>query len=292
MKNIFFFVLFCVSLSSLHAQPWSKGARWVYDQDLFIPVPEKPYLVLTNIGDTLLQGRTCSLLEETYVRVLPSGYVEKYTIQKHIVWAEGLLMEVFDPFVQAFFPLYDLDKQAGDTLDSYCIFTSQTMRLAVDSVTVTDEGSRPLKMLWAHNVEPGNCYLYGPIIERLGWRLYFFPRPGFVDPPPGGALRCFTDDWLHFPADGDCPDFLVGENEPVSTGVGLVLWPNPADEGFVHWSGGAVLSLRVFDAQGFLVKSAETPGNSLSVADCPKGLLLFEIRTKNQVIVKKVLKSL
>jgi hypothetical protein len=287
MKNIFFLLLSCTLLSPLNAQPWSIGARWVYDQDEFFPTPETRYLVLTNIGDTLLQGRTCSVLEETSVRVLLNGSVEKYTGTKHMLWTEGLRTEVFDPFAQTFFPLYDLDKKAGDSLDSYCIFAGQTMRLAVDSVTVTNEGSQPLKTLWAHSVEPGNCYLYGPIVERLGWKPYFFPRPGFVDPPPGGALRCFTDDSLLFPADTDCPDFLVGENEPPFSKA-PVLWPNPVRNGVVHWDAEGVFEVRVFDAQGRLAKSVENPGRSFHIADCPQGLLLIELRTKNQVIVKKV----
>jgi hypothetical protein len=290
MKNILLVAFFCSSLYPLNAQPWSTGARWVYEQDVFIPAPGTPYLMLTNIGDTLLLGRPCKTLEEAYLVVLPDGSVEKYAGQKHIIWAEGLLMEVFDPFVQAFFPLYDWDKQAGDTLDSYCIFSSQPMRLAVDAVTVTNQGTLPLKVMWAHSIEPGNCYLYGPIVERLGWLSYFFPRPGFIDPPPGGSLICFTDDWLQFPAGTDCREYLVGGNEPLSAQP-IELWPNPVRNGRVNWDSDGVLEVRVFDAQGRSVKNAAVSGKSLSIEDCPNGLLFFELRTKYQIIVKKVWKS-
>lgn len=288
MKNlVFYFVLFAMGFN-LTAQNWSIGAHWIYETTSD-PWSEPTYVTFTKEGDTLVQGRVCSVIVEKGAAIDSQNLVVEHPYALHILWQDGSRVWAFDKGKAEFFPLYDFSKNAGDTLDMFILHKwdqngSSTIKVRIDSVTQAQVGAQTLKIQWVTNITPDlHTEMHGPIYENIGWVRYLFPRPGFVDPPPGGWLQCFSDSSLAFPTNVPCV-LTVGANE-ISENNFVKIYPNPATD-VLFMDADNIQTIKVFDVLGSLVES-QIGATQVSIGHLPDGIYFMAVCIGGRDFFKK-----
>jgi len=285
MKHFASIVLLVCAFQTLNAQNWSVGAKWIFVQEEYVPDPEEEYRTFTKEKDTLIQNRLCSQIVEKFV-IISNNTVHESIQGRHFLFQEGQKALVFEPDSMQFFPLYDFSKTTRDTLTTYCAWTNETLRIVVDSVKILDLGSQTLKAQWVHSIDFG-CSMNGAIYERIGHSAYLFARPGFVDPPPGGGLVCFSDSVWTFPMGANC-SLTVGNTEPLAA-KSFKVFPNPTTD-WLYIENAAVEKIHVFSLFGQLIKT-QSGEKALSLKEFPDGVYLLEIQTSKGVFLKKAIKK-
>ncbi len=286
MKYFATLPLFFLQILVLNAQNWTVGAKWIYEQEEYMPTPEEEYRTFTKEKDTLIQNRLCSQILEKFV-IIYNNTISESSQGRHFLFQENQKVLVFEPDSMKFFPLYDFSKKSGDTLITYCAWTNKTLNLVVDSVTISNLGNQALKVQWVHTAGFGSCSMYGRIFERIGYGAYLFARPGFVDPPPGGGLICFSDSLLTFPEGSNC-SLTVSSKEPLVADL-LKVFPNPTTD-WIFFENAEVEKIRVFSLFGQLLK-IQNGGKELSLKAFPDGVYLLEIQTSKGTFLKKAFKK-
>lgn len=283
MKHlVVLFLISCVFFTA-DAQQWSIGARWIYLQDDYIPNNIDEYRVFTIEKDTVIQNLLCSKVIEKYVQV-NGGILSEFFSKKFFLHQNGPKVFLVTPDL---IPLYDFSKTTGDTLLTYCADGSEMVKLRIDSVTVTTVGSEPLHVQWVSPIGAGSCFMNGPIFEHIGNNTYFFARPGFVDPPPGGLLYCFSDSILTYQPGFNC-EITVNNTEAYSPDP-LRIFPNPTS-GKVFLENEKTDSIRVLNLWGQVLKT-EKAKTEIWLNEFPDGVYLLEIQTPKGVFVKKIIKK-
>jgi hypothetical protein len=79
---------------------------------------------------------------------------------------------------------------------------------------------------------------------------------------------------------------IDGENENIK------VYPNPATDNIIIGAPRQAV-IKILDIQGKLIKTLETTGNntSIDVSELPGGIYILEVRTPNDVIIKKLIKE-
>jgi hypothetical protein len=245
------------------------------------------YLSFQKTGDSLLQGRACSVLTEKYIEKLGTQ-INTTVFDKHILWQDGGKVYFFEPDSLRFFQLYDFNKNAGEIFDSYCPFAREIVSFLVDSVAEYQIAEQLRKVQYIKSFSPSSCFWSSEVYEGIGNVAYLFPRSGFVDPPPGGWLECFMESGHTFPSEAAC-DFLVSANE-AGWREEMHAFPNPTT-GTVFFSRPEDIQyIQVFDATGNLL-SASAMGVEISLEAFPHGLYFLLIQTLGGVYIEKIIKS-
>ncbi|MDX1913662.1 MAG: T9SS type A sorting domain-containing protein [Saprospiraceae bacterium] len=286
MKNILILLLIGFTVSGIRSQTWPQGAKWIYWQDDFWPDGEDEYRVITVIGDTILHGRPCQFLLEKYIRITSGGVQHESTSGRFFLHQSGKRVYWVSPQDSTDIRLlYDFDAQAGDTLEIDCAQSlSNLLKIRIDSVTTTQVGTQPLRVQWVHTTDGMGCTMEGSILENVGWTFYLFARPGFVDPPPGGGLICYSDSLMQYPANSVCK-IIVGTEE--ATSPSSKIYPNPTS-GTVTLEGDAWQQVRVFDLFGRQQKNVQR-GTEISLHEYPNGVYWLAVSTEQGSFFHKII---
>jgi hypothetical protein len=228
------------------------GATWTYTQH-YVSGPDTGLFVIECIGDTVIQGRTCSHLAYT------EGWNDCMPFLPALT-RQGDSVLVFQPVQQVFQTLYVFGQAPG--------FSWETPVEGADTLTwtVMDTGHVVINdvMLLKQSVTAaafGPSYVAlssGTVIDRFGDLHYLFPWiSGVCDSENNYPLRCYQDSdisWLN-PQFPQCA-LSTGIHE-VSNGPAFTISPSPveANERFTITlqPGATDPHLRILDISGRIV---------------------------------------
>lgn len=276
MKKYYVLALFCLACILSNAQPWGPDTRWIYSQDKFMPDPSSRYLVIRHEKDTVVQGHDCDQFKEIAYSIWGSK-VDSFLSRRFILLREVGRVWFYEPDDSTFYKIYDFNLGVGDTLHVYGQIPgiSSFIPVRITEVSTIQIGNETRKVQQLQQLEPASFRMEGRVIEEIGWDEYLLPRPGFVDPAPGGGLICYLNGSFQYPESGVC-NLLVSTNEPdVRRQVRIA--PNPA-AGPVRISadpGEIPEEIRVLAPDGRILAVAQ--GDLIDVSALPPGLYFLHI---------------
>lgn len=259
------------------------GATWTYSQH-FAFSPDSALFTVESMGDTLIQGRACSILQ-------PTGDVACMPFHRYVTNV-GDTTFFWCAADSSFQTLFNLGASVGDSWTMRADYNGTWMNTDTLTWTVTGVGTTlidgvPLRVLEVNVQSTQNAGTAsmsdGTIIERLGPSPFLFPWIfGACDGELNGPLRCYTDPditWLN-PQFPQC-ELSVGVAEH-GGGDLLSLRPNPvaADDILTIRSRAASgpHAIEVRDALGRTVSAWTLPPDGLDLHMPGPGLFLITAR--------------
>jgi len=254
------------------------------------------FVRIEQIGDSMINEQPCHILRKTQegVNLFDNSYYTQ-SLGRECAYAQDGLVMAFDPALNAFDTLYNMNAEPGDSWRLIDLpGTGETGPCyALNNIVVVDTGTIDIDgidLRWLAvdiNYESGKGTWQSSadtIIERIGTtRSYLLPQDfcnGFVDGNEAGPFRCYMDADISYMGNLDIPcEMTVGEQEH-SLDPTIGLFPNPSD-------GGAFVTLpfqeknavvQVFDATGRLAyRDRLSNGARLDLSTLPSGLYLVRI---------------
>lgn len=283
-----FLLVSCLCLFPIlvFSQYWQKEAQWIYWQQKYMPSMPDGYRLLTKSGDTIIDHKACVIIRENYISMGPNGLDTSKFAYDYIVNSEGNKVFYYEMDTKSFELLYDFDLKAGDTFTSYCTFSRLHFNVRIDSTTKIDISAQQRKVQYLRSFDiSSGCRLDWMTIEGIGNFQFLFPRPDFVDPPPGGGLICYRDDRIIYPNVKDCE--LVIASKEADRNM-LNIYPNPV-EGLLHIEGIENGDIRIFNTEGISILN---PGfsNEIDFSSLPAGLYVLKLKTDRQILTRKIIK--
>lgn len=230
----------CAS-APLKAQQWCPpGAEWHYDGDV-CPLECPGYIRMQNAGDTLILGQPCSRIERMRFYQVMDSPVYTDSLTDLYTYSDSGIVWMFDPQLNAFDTLYDLNASPGDSWQlihlpepaslgqSFFLTVLDTGHIHIDGNSLRwlsvqyDFGD-----LWSDQI------FLDTLIERIGsmdWYMLPYSLPsGATDAGEGGPLRCYHDNEISYqrPSVETC-DLPLGVMEHVARPM-LLIWPNPGTD--------------------------------------------------------------
>ena len=211
---------------------WTIGSKWVYEQTSY-PNASFEFLELKYTRDTLINDVTCQVLLFTEFNIINGERIEDNSHHEAIVRYNGSTLDYVHRWTNEFHKVYDFDLEVGDTTEVYSYWHSfepdifmPYITVVIDSVGLENIQGTELKVQWVRQIPPfGWFWHHGKVVEGIGKMDFLFPTPGKVDPPPGGALICFSDDGLVYPELYACDQVTSTGAQPSSND--LRIYPNP-----------------------------------------------------------------
>ena len=203
MKKLFVLLLFLTSTGiSTGQQIWiPQGADWHYGFDRG-PWLNYGYIQIKPVGDTVILGKTCTILDQVQVRYTvwyPTPGLDTTSLGRIYTYADSL--KVYTYKNNRFYTLYDFGASVG-TIWTVCWYGGippDTGQVRVDAVDYTVVNGYSLKTLHVSRVE-GSCvgWTSAIIAERMGCiNEYMFPdyaESCISDVQVNGYFRCYQDD--------------------------------------------------------------------------------------------------
>lgn len=264
-----------------------EGAQWHYEEYFAFDFGVD-FIRFTSSGDSILNGRNCRRIEKRH-------QLECYSRpQTEFVYTEKNRVWFWDPVLNDFQILYDLNARAGDSwsiriLTPYDEQASDSVVISVDSLSYTEINDHRLLTLHVSYdlyFEEYSTSHNGTILERIGDTAYmfnWFPSYTMVcDANFTTGLRCYEDDYLGLYKTG-----LAASCEYVATGVDDMavkdryrLYPNPTGGiSRILPLTGQIIRLTVYNASGVEVISTEH-GDHVDLGALPTGIYLVRIEER------------
>jgi hypothetical protein len=219
---------------SAKAQEWAPlGATWHYS---WYPGwgAGSGYVVVESIGDTLIDGKTCSIQSQTiYYNNQDSGY--SYGGNQYTFMDTNNI--VYHYRYGKFYKLYDFNANVGDYwswLATEVCNEDSTCNFNIDSTGTTLVDTINLKTFY-DKWEFSSPVRHDTVIERIGHNSYLFPLSSadtcnFIAEWDALQLRCYFDNTVGLYETGiaaSC-DTLTGIKDIVLDENAVKVYPNPA----------------------------------------------------------------
>lgn len=222
-------------------QTWvPPGADWHYGFDRADPWLNYGYIEIKAIGDTVILGKTCRILDQIQVRYntwYPTPGFDTTSLGQVYTYADST--KVYTYKNNRFYTLYDFGASVGTvwTVCWYGQIPPDTGQVKVDAIDYSVINGDTLKTLYVSRVN-GSCIGWHSaiILERLGCiNEYIFPDYDvscIMDVQINGYFRCYLDHT--FPlysvnnTDTICEYIYTGTEELDKDKETLNITPNPA----------------------------------------------------------------
>ncbi|MEQ1733291.1 MAG: T9SS type A sorting domain-containing protein [Bacteroidia bacterium] len=299
-------VLSAFTTTQAQAQPWATaGATWHYSVQGYA---REGYMKLTNIGDTILNGKSCNVLEK-YTEVY--DFINQNTITEtaqHFTYIDS--NKVYYYINNNFSVLYDFNASTGnywvieDDSAYYggnnCSYKDTVM---VDSTIIVIINGTPLRKLYTHTLH--NSIFFGnEIIEKIGNTTYFFPTfggggCGIITEISYGPLRCYTDSagfnyqtnpstWGHYGNATTPCDFVTATREQNKALEHINAFPNPTATTLTINTTANISTVRMYNALGQqVINNVYTTASNtqtIPVNTLPNGIYVLQVSTVNNSI--------
>jgi len=216
-----------------------QGAEWHYGFVRGNPWLNIGYIKIKAIGDTVIQGKTCKILDQTQIRYtfFPIAGYDTSSIGQVITYSDS--SKVYTYRNNRFYTLYDFGATVG-TIWTVCwnvgAFPDDTGQVQVNGIDYSIINGDTLKTLYVSRVT-GSCigWYSAVIMERMGCiNEYMFPdydESCISDIQIDGYFRCYLDDT--FPlysvdnSDTICEYVLSGLNNEPNQEESIRISPNP-----------------------------------------------------------------
>lgn len=306
MKTNLILCLLTISIVVSGQQQWvPNGAQWHYGFDRANPALNYGYIRISQIGDTVILGKSCKILDQWEVNYhwYPSPGISEGSIGQVYTYSDN--DKVYTYRNGKFYTLYDFSAQPGDTWTVcwYGNILSDTGRVIVNSTGLAYINGDTLRMFSVSRT-PESCvgWYNATIVERIGCisNEYLFPdynNECVQDVQIGGYFRCYSDD--NFPlysvtgSDTICEYIWTGLNDKEADENKIIITPNPADN-FLNIniksenSKNVLLSLFSCDGKCVILKKAshDTPC-VLDVSVLSPGFYILNITFQDGSVVNR-----
>jgi len=284
------FLLFLVTNFAFSQQSWpAQGASWHYDFDSFF---HEGYIHIYADGDTLVNGKSCTLLQKVkFTKNHITKGVDTTIMPPEIVYSEG--GKVFNFRHGSFYTLYDFGALAGH---SWLVAGDPELPHCADSdsthiTEVTQEIYNGLlyKRLHTQQKQFGDDWGFtGDIVERIGCLGYMFPEAYcLTDAEIGGKLRCYEDDDVELLQFGTTPCDYISTITELDGMFGLQLFPNPSTSTITvrgpkgNWT--------LYTSSGKIIQSGykDELTYELDISSLPKGLYLLQLGAVKTKVIRE-----
>lgn len=300
MKKSLLYLLFTISFFS-NAQIWCPpGALWHHTLTPYPNIPKTGVVEDRYIGDTLLAGKQCKKIRETFTgKVSPLSPVSSSSVMIYSYLESGVLYlytnGVFDTIV-------NFNASIGDSwLRNRFLGNSCNPR---QLVTVTDTGRKVINNMslkWISTtytgtystVQGGNVSMHtvnDTIIERIMTTYdYLFPMYCEMNHPHGldmmrrGELICYQDNKFgSYKRSGYTHCEYTTTSIPTIRGVdnGLRVYPNPVSD-YLHLEikRSGIYTFQITDVMGRLImeEKINTSNQQINMAPLQRGVYFIKI---------------
>lgn len=282
------------------------GAEWYYTEYHSFS-QTITFLKITSVGDTVIQGKNCSVLENNH------GLACNFYNERDFVYEEDSIAYFYSSVVDDFQILYNLKAKK----DSSWTIIYQVEDFLIDTVLVTVDSVRTVEIngfeLLAFDVtyrslnsdNPNSVYV-STIVERIGDVYYLFHylsmAEGIVcDGNYSGGLRCYMDNDFGFYSTGiaDSCTYVTNINEYLAL-QSFSVSPNPFSSSTTlsyDLKEPSTVQLSVFNQLGQLVyqhSEKQTQGIQKlhwDAEDQPEGLYYYRVQSGDQQATGKLVKT-
>lgn len=265
------------------------GAKWYYGIQLSQSAPDKDYRTLEVIKDTLIDGKQCSVLEQT--EHYKNGDAEYISGYKYLFYDQQKVYR-WDKEKEGFSLLYDLSANVGDSWTVPCLScgnpaSDSFITIHVNSVKYIQLSGKYLKQL---TVSVDGLYSFGETItERIGGNGYLFLFDYGADDTFIPNLRCYSDGEITGSFSGEACDAIVSEvTNPTENKLSIIV---AKDYVIIPES---ILSntdkVRFYDVTGKCILAVAPDKNGkISISTLSKGVYILAIHTiSNEVKIFKM----
>jgi len=303
MRNtIFLLFINCLIAIKMYSQVFAPiGAEWIYTEK-FAFSGNISYLYLIVTGDTIIQGKTCRIIENN------GGLDCSYNYEKDFVYSENNKVYFYIPEIDDFQKLYDFDAQKGDYWEILVNtgYKLENLIIQVDSVDNINISNHLLKRLYVtykssdHNYN--NLAYQSQIIEQIGDISYLFNFHDFssgivCDGNYSEGLRCYEDpDFGHYSTGiADSCKF-----EYKTTDVGIInnpsifnVYPNPtSDVLYIDYRGKKKYKIEIHNLTGKLILRKESNSStSLDFTSLDAEIYILSIKHNKDLQTYKIIKK-
>ena len=262
-----------------------KGeVTWLFGQETIRPWDDASIIKIHKIKDTLIENKICSIYAERYFHIINGTYDSSHTASSFILCYLNNQVSLFETKSNEFKILYDFNLSRLDTLTSYCPENESYIQTVIDSTGFINISGSIRKIQFVRTTGTLSCRMDGINIEGIGNNRYLFPRPDFVDPPPGGFLRCFEGDGFTYSIDSSSCNILSNSIEVHSNPV--TIYPNPSN-GVFNLVGGPFHKITVYNPCGIELKT-KIENNAIDLTNFQAGTYLIRFQNKNSIYTRKL----
>lgn len=277
------------------------GATWYYDDYLneCPTFPDCGYYKMESVGDTLIVGKNCRVLNETY-------FVPYYDIPdtQYIIYEDLGIVYLYDE--GAFHELYNFNADAGDTITTFpeafngyygfIDYTFNEFRYIIDSVVTELIDGELLRIQYTRALEDvdGWGFWEGPmIIEKIGSIGMFLGIPNIIYPEYGGFLRCYSDDEFEYQYIGfeHACDFITSIKNEIPKS--FEIFPNPASDNLtINSSFTEKIDPVIINILGEVCEykfiSQESFTSKIDISELPEGIYFLSLEDEKNPAIKFV----
>lgn len=291
-------------LKSYSQTSWApEGALWHYTYYVGGWSVITSYMTMTSVGDTIIEGNNCSVLN-----LVGPGDSIPWHNEFYYTYESNDTVYLYDG--TQFRVLYNFNVNPGDSFESYgpqtigLCFDDSTTMVVVDSVGIETVNGVSLKYIIVHTPEIDwgfqNCSWveFYKIYQRIGSLGYMFPaKICGADGECVSDLRCYEDPQFGFyttnVADSCTHEEGVGVKEIDYTDL-IKLYPNPIIDHFsVEFKETPKdAALLIFSVEGRLIKQLSLTDKltSIDFSDTKKGCYILRISLGKELYQERIIK--
>lgn len=291
--HLIFFILMILSLGKVSCQDFAPiGAEWHYTERFAFSY-NVSYLQIKSIGDTVIQGKPCRILENNGGLLCAFHNIQDY------VYSEDSIVFFYVPEIDSFQILYDLRAEKGSSwIVVFNVDLSpvmDTVLIGVDSVATVSINGHSLKKFFVH-YEHLNGYwslhpYYGVIVEGIGDTYYLFNLYtdwAICDGNYSGGLRCYEDSIIGHYSTGiadSCTYSYDGSGiDAYDDALHINTFPIPTrDLLFMQSEIQSELEYRLFNFSGnLMIEDKMCREGKLDLSQLPSGVYFLEFRNTHK----------
>ena len=287
MKHIFLFTaLLLFSFPPAKAQQGEfapAGAEWFYSyQSSWTPF--KGFFHAQNVGDTLIDGRSCKkICTSYYLQPTTPPYCDAISSSRYIFQQADSIFE-YNSYSGPQL-LFRNNYQLGDSVYVYHLASVVSK---IDTLMFNNQPVRRFQLTDTRGLQTIYYDRFGPAegLFDFSW--------GIVVDGPTFRLRCYQDDG--FPqanVSGEACDLVLNAQEPLYE---LLILPNPAHDFIdlqVEGYRKTGLHLRIWDAAGRLVQDRRSVSitEPVDVRSLPPGFYMLAVQADGVIVQQKFIKN-
>lgn len=311
MTKLLTILLMYFFLGNCQSQIWvESNPEWYFHYEKYDLSIEFGEFKITNIGDSLIEGENCQMLQqEKSVWYETDGigyYFTNEIVDTNYVRVDG--DTVFYYQNGQFRVLYNFGSNVGD---SWLTYVSDQSINSYDStyVIITETGLVNIqgfdyRYIKLETIDFPKCRLSGTFVERFGK----YSAPSTVDFSEGSLFpydyyqnawtpffqTCFNDDSINYQAFNWC--FL----DPSQSGLfenntkdKIQFYPNPFDEYLLINGGYDISEIEILDCQGKRLFSFNNVEELMqtNLYSLRSGIYFIKYKTDNQILTRSIIKK-
>jgi len=286
-------LIFCILFGKIYGQQFAPNSavwNYTYNWSFF----NMGYMKLTVIGDTLIQGKSCKIIQKRNIGH-NSQFNTNYNLIDGYEYVYSDTDKVYYYRFNKFFTLYDFGATPGTSWIIACenyLNHDSLSKIIIDSVDIETINTVNLRTLYLHTDSGSAGFLGMKMVEKIGCLNWMFPVNLFIiGPDYPEPLRCYYDDSLGLIQYilVSCDTLYNGFNEVNHFDYKIKLYPNPVNSiSTLEWNGnnGKTFTLIIYNYLGEKIKIVTTKSQAIEInkSDFLKGIYFYRLTSNKEQI--------